>query len=376
MNKLIRFLALTALIAALPAFGQTFTVQNLVVNGTSQLTGNLTGTAGVFTGQVSLGGSAGAEALRAVTTASAVNWLQVGGAVTGSGPVISAQGPDSNINVTVQAKGTGTTVVSAGGGTQFAVANTASAVNYVQATGGATGTSPQLSAQGSDANAGITYIAKGTSGHVFDTNGGTPQFIVSNTTGATRYLTVTGSNGGNPQITTNAGFIGLGVALAPSTTAGIVGTTLADNANAGSVGEFICAQVSNGGSPTGCATNSSTPVSLTSGTPANVTSVSLSAGDWDCRGAVYFNPGATTTLTLAGGWISTASATVPANGNASGAEYFTSSQIQAAQGAFGWPVGTLRVNVSSTTTVYLSSYAGFGTSTLAANGFIGCRRVR
>lgn len=462
MNKLVRFLVLVVLAAGLPAFGQTFTVNNLVVNGTSQHTGNLTGTTGVFTGQVSLGGSAGAEALRAVTTASAVNWVQVNGQVTGTAPGISSQGSDTNINLAYSTKGSGSHLFSTGGfartqfaiadtanavnylqvtggatgsnvsvsaqgsdaniginyyakgggwhsfltngvpqvaivntpsanryltftgsnggnptigasaggvafstvgGSQFVVADTASAVNYVQATGAATGVSPQLSAQGSDANAGITYIAKGTSGHVFDTNGGTPQFIVSNTTGATRYLTVTGSNGGNPQITTNAGFIGLGVALAPSTTAGIVGTTLADNANAGSVGEVISSSI-----PVGSA------VALTSGTPANITSISLTAGDWQCWGNVVTNPAGTTTQTALTGAISTTSAAFLAAPNGGGSVSLPYS-APAGQG-IEVPVGQVRLNVSTTTTAYLVISSTFATSTNAGYGFIGCRRVR
>lgn len=62
--------------------------------------------AGVFTGQVSLGGSAGAEALRAITVASAVNYVQVQGGATGVGAGVSAQGSDSNVNLNLSSKGT------------------------------------------------------------------------------------------------------------------------------------------------------------------------------------------------------------------------------------------------------------------------------
>lgn len=60
------------------------------------------------------------------------------------------------------------------------------------------------------------------------------------------------------------------------TTPNIVGVTNGSNAAAGSVGEYVTA------SPTG--------ISLTTGTTINLTSISLTAGDWDVSGAVEFSP--------------------------------------------------------------------------------------
>jgi hypothetical protein len=51
----------------------------------------------------------------------------------------------------------------------------------------------------------------------------------------------------------------------------LVGTTTNDNAPAGNNGEYVSSSVAK-----------TTPVTLVSATPANLTSVSLSAGDWDC----------------------------------------------------------------------------------------------
>lgn len=91
----------------------------LVYNGTywanrllaaSDITTALNGTysgALAITGQTSLAGTTGAEALRAVTTASAVNRLQVAGAVTTASPTLSAQGADTNIDLTISSKGGG-----------------------------------------------------------------------------------------------------------------------------------------------------------------------------------------------------------------------------------------------------------------------------
>lgn len=160
-------------------------------------------------------------------------------------------------------------------------------------------------------------------------------------------------------------------AFTPSQTAGIVGTTTNNNANAGAVGEFICALVTNGGSPTGCATNTSTPVSLTTNTPANVTSVSLSAGDWQCYGVAMFFPAGTTITVQTTAALSTTSATLPGNSQTA-----NSNPPGTAGLGVQFVVPTVRVLASGTTTVYLVSNSVFNTSTETAGGRIDCRRAR
>jgi hypothetical protein len=58
-------------------------------------------------GQSVLGGQSGAESLRVNNTTSAVNRLEVAGSTTGFGPVISSNGPDTNININLKPKGAG-----------------------------------------------------------------------------------------------------------------------------------------------------------------------------------------------------------------------------------------------------------------------------
>lgn len=68
-------------------------------------------------------------------------------------------------NLGLYANGGGRVNIGTGGTSnteQFRVSHTASAVNYVQATGAATGGSPTISAQGSDANVGLAVQSKGT----------------------------------------------------------------------------------------------------------------------------------------------------------------------------------------------------------------------
>src|SRR5579863_4104971 len=66
----------------------------------------------------------------------------------------------------------------------------------------------------------------------------------------------------------------------------ILGTSGTAAAAAGSVGEIIRSTI-----PSGSA------VALTTATPANVTSVALTPGDWDVWGVVDFNPAGTTSIT-------------------------------------------------------------------------------
>ena len=116
-------------------------------------------------GVISLGSAAGSESLRVTPVASAVNYFEVQGAITSGVPIFRATGSDTNVSLTILTKGTGYFNFQSGGGTQFFVGHTASAVNYLQVTGGATGASTTLSAQGTDTNIDITLTPKG-SGYV------------------------------------------------------------------------------------------------------------------------------------------------------------------------------------------------------------------
>lgn len=148
-------------------------------------------------------------------------------------------------------------------------------------------------------------------------------------------------------------------AITPSQTAGIVGTTTNNNANAGSFGEYV--------------TNSASGVSLTTATTANITSVSLTAGDWDVSGAVTYSPAGSTTVSALTTGISTTSATLPSN-NTGGYNLLALSFTTGATQVHG--TQDVRISIAGTTTVYLVAQAQFGVSTMTANGFIRARRVR
>lgn len=139
-------------------------------------------------------GFGGTEQARIAHTASAVNYVQVTGAATGSGPIISAQGSDSAIPMVYAAKGGASHQFfgSTGGSNQFQIINTSSAVNRYQATGSTTGNGVVFSAVGTDTNISQVFQSKGTgsidlaagSTGVNISNGGTVTAITRTATGS------------------------------------------------------------------------------------------------------------------------------------------------------------------------------------------------
>ena len=78
--------------------------------------------------------------------------------------VLTSSG-NTNANAFIIANGTGFVSLRTGGGNQLEqmrVGNTTSAVNYVQVTGAVTTGSPTITSQGSDANSNLTLFPKGT----------------------------------------------------------------------------------------------------------------------------------------------------------------------------------------------------------------------
>lgn len=146
-------------------------------------------------------------------------------------------------------------------------------------------------------------------------------------------------------------------AITPVSTTGIAGTTTNDSAAAGAFGEYQTANTAG--------------VALTNGVPANATSISLTAGDWDVEGVVQFSPAGTTQFTQLIIGISATSATFGALGT------FTTLQHAFTTGASNTiPTPVVRLSLAATTTVYVVAQAGFTVSTMSASGFIRARRVR
>jgi hypothetical protein len=122
-------------------------------------------------GQVSLGGAAGAEALRALNAASTVNRVDVAGSTAGNAPSLTANGSDADVGLLLQSKNAGAVIAQPRGLNALMLTNPASAVNYWQMFGAVTTGFVGMQAQGTDSNVGITVSTKGTSPIVFQIGG-------------------------------------------------------------------------------------------------------------------------------------------------------------------------------------------------------------
>jgi hypothetical protein len=141
------------------------------------------------------------------------------------------------------------------------------------------------------------------------------------------------------------------------TVPGLAGTVTNGNAAAGTVGENIASTFSG--------------VSISVASATNVGSVSLTPGDWDCRGNVGFTTLATAANNLQA-YVTTTSVGGPSSAvpgalaiDVAGSGIWVSGTTM--------PTGTGRVALSATTTVYLVGYASGGGT---GSGYLSCRRVR
>ena len=145
----------------------------------------------------------------------------------------------------------------------------------------------------------------------------------------------------------------------------LAGTVLGDNAAAGMIGEYISSEITTVGQ-----------VPLTTNTGANVTSISLTAGDWDVKGSVAFLVGTGTSVSFIAGAINTVSAALPAAPAQGGVNIFTQPPTVQGAGTDFILQAARRLSLAATTTVYLVARSTFTIGTMAAYGFIGARRAR
>lgn len=140
----------------------------------------------------------------------------------------------------------------------------------------------------------------------------------------------------------------------------IRGTDTNDDAAAGFVGEFVEGSLSAGA-----------PTALVTGTAKTITSISLTAGDWDVWGMVGYSPGGT---------INYCEQSISLTNNTYGGDTHSTvtifqSGMSPAVAAEKFAVHPRRIAIASTTTVYLVAQSAFGTS-MSAWGVIRGRRRR
>jgi hypothetical protein len=242
--------------------------------------------------------------------------------------ILTMSGPNEWPSITVDGSSTFGATPSSGGSNTITLFNGSSSAGTNAVVNLVTGTS--------NANAQIQQA-----------DGSTPTLNISSGSGDTGGILI------NPL----SGNLNVSAVISPSTTKGIKGTTLADNAQAGSDGEFLTANTAS--------------VSLTAGTTTNGTSESLTAGDWNVQCVTNYIPAGTTIPNTLSGGVSTTSATLGVYGN----NYeLVATLATGQQQIFSTPM--VRENISSTTTVYCPIVANFTVSTMTASTTITARRVR
>lgn len=188
--------------------------------------------------------------------------------------------------------------------------------------------------------------------------------------------------GGGANINITAGSINCqlsgasGCTITPNSTLGIVGTTTNDSAVAGAVGEMLKATVVAGSG-----------VSQLTATPINITSLSLTPGDWEVTGACNRTlTGVTATIygcSLSGttGTLSTQPAFTAGNLTCDEESFVTQAATfgTTVTGRYDTRIGPIRCKVTAAaTTIFLVVGDTFsaGTMTTGVFGTIKARRVR
>lgn len=350
------------------AFASTFTMTG-VTSVTFPTSGTLATTAGIPSLPLSLanGGTGQSNTASnggiAYSTASAISILA--GTATANQVLVSGSNTTPAWSTTPYL----TTIIDVNGNNILSLNPSASAVNYFQVSNTITGTAPQLAAVGSDPNINVNVVPKGTGTFATNTTSNTGVIFTSGTgyqhqtnfifanTSAARSVTF-------PDATGTLLMTGQAINTVPSitfsSTTGVVGTTTNDSAAAGSVGEYISSNV-----PLSPGTN------IASNTATNLTSISLTAGDWDVSGNITYNGSSAISVIAWANIINTASATLPSDGS----NYVLNTGVSTTYA--GGTCITTRVSVASTTTVYLIGYVTLsGVTTCVMGGNISARRVR
>jgi hypothetical protein len=126
--------------------------------------------------------------------------VNVTGAATGSGPLISTLGSDTNIELNITTKGTGNVNFTTGNGIGFRVydGGAGTVVNQWNVRGSTSINSPVLWATGTDTNVSGVITSGGNGSLLFRTNNnGVDQFRVTHTASAVNFIQATGATTGN-----------------------------------------------------------------------------------------------------------------------------------------------------------------------------------
>jgi len=141
----------------------------------------------------------------------------------------------------------------------------------------------------------------------------------------------------------------------------IFGTATNNSATAGYVGEYVESVVVAG-----------SPVAMATGVGVNVTSISLTAGDWDVSAIAKGATSGSAVISWVRASISSTSATY--NDLASFSNESSQTSVNIGAPSFGIP--PVRFSLASTTTIYLTLQCAYTPGTVGAYGTLRARRVR
>jgi hypothetical protein len=192
-------------------------------------------------------------------------------------------------------------------------------------------------------------------------NNGNSLLLFTVTASAVNYINITNNSATNtPTIAATGTDTNVLLTLNGKGNSGcsIQGTTAGGNAAAGYVGELISSRIA-----------FASAVNIGTGGATNLTSISLTAGDWDIFGNVTFDASGLNMLNNKA-WISATSATVPDQ------SLYVVANVNAGAQDLGLCVPYVRASISSTTTYYISAYVVFGAGSATICGGIYARRVR
>ena len=185
--------------------------------------------------------------------------------------------------------------------------------------------------------------------------------IDASTSGAGGIITTADNTG-----TLNIQSGGTTIATVASTGFSSKGVANGSDASAGYIGEYVVSTVASPGT------------TLSGSTAVDLTTISLTAGDWDVTGSVYYTgSGTTSTLNWIMGHIqsSASGGSLGAGNSAMLIQTIINNGIWT-QTDTGGVLGPYRFSLSSTTTLYLVSRAGYSGGTVKTYGQIRARRVR
>lgn len=188
---------------------------------------------------------------------------------------------------------------------------------------------------------------------------------VSSVTGTANQITSTGGTTpvvalANPLVTPGPVTITGNLTFTP-TTAGIVGTTTNDSTAAGNVGEYFTSPVGPTNFPA-------------TGVYGDLTSRSLTAGDWDVTGTLMMN-GGTINQSISVGISTTAGNSTTGLVNGDNWAQTVVPETSGTINAF-YSIPNVRFSLATTTTIYLKYQATYTGTTPAAFGRLSARRVR